>query len=606
MAGAERVLTVQKTAVFKLHNPSRRKRAMLNYALRHNHLAYAKALAAVSPLIGDLVRTERDARQAEASLPKKESARLARQRKFEREKSLAARITATIKPLPICLASKAARSITGSIIGQIESHIELHDKQDSVGVPTAQPLVKVPAAYEAALQDLADSTSIESENAARDRLHREAKANRLRPVLFAGNRASDGFLLLKNSTTGSYFAFLNLVPSSARFAKMTESERRMGSCRNIADLMDLRTRKVKSFRSSTGCLFPLAFGRDFQQTDFLERGSPLAAKLMKRGDDFELHVTFKFSAPAIETKVCLGVDRGIYNLASWSAIDADGRTMAENNVDGRALRFVQKQLERRQRRQQRRGRRFTGQAKRHAADEAVHVAANAIVAAAQTHCAQVIMENLAPLASRGSKRRRSNFNRVLNRSQYQKLQHVLAYKLAGAGLPKAREVHPGYTSQTCPACGHCDSKNREKVPVADGFKMDLFRCQSCGYRHDADLNAARVIALKRLWRDSLSPALRATPMAQVPERKSFATFLKIRAERRGERPCDREVGSSGGAGLDVQCEDGEVTPDGNIVQPRSGPNTPVGKNTPTQPSAVSPSDENPRLPHANNDGAPDG
>ena len=46
------VNTALKTAVFKLHNPSRRKRAMLDHALPHNHLAYNKALKSLAPPFG--------------------------------------------------------------------------------------------------------------------------------------------------------------------------------------------------------------------------------------------------------------------------------------------------------------------------------------------------------------------------------------------------------------------------------------------------------------------------------------------------------------------------------------------------------------------------
>jgi hypothetical protein len=46
MADQSKIVSV-KTAVFKLHNPSQRKRAMLDYALLQNHLAYTKALRAV-------------------------------------------------------------------------------------------------------------------------------------------------------------------------------------------------------------------------------------------------------------------------------------------------------------------------------------------------------------------------------------------------------------------------------------------------------------------------------------------------------------------------------------------------------------------------------
>jgi IS605 OrfB family transposase len=138
------------------------------------------------------------------------------------------------------------------------------------------------------------------------------------------------------------------------------------------------------------------------------------------------------------------------------------------------------------------------------------------VATAKAHRSQIIMENLGPMTSRGKKRKKSNFNRVLNRSQYQKLEKVLAYKMKIAGLPKVKSVHPGYTSQACPICGHISRDKREKVPSGDGFKMDVFRCVKCNHTDDSDLNAARNIALKRLWREGLSPALKTKTFGEVP------------------------------------------------------------------------------------------
>jgi len=44
-----------------------------------------------------------------------------------------------------------------------------------------------------------------------------------------------------------------------------------------------------------------------------------------------------------------------------------------------------------------------------------------------------------------------------------------------------RTVSPSYTSQTCPACGHIDSRNRVG---------EIFRCQACGYTGNADCIAA--------------------------------------------------------------------------------------------------------------------
>ena len=46
------------------------------------------------------------------------------------------------------------------------------------------------------------------------------------------------------------------------------------------------------------------------------------------------------------------------------------------------------------------------------------------------------------------------------------------------------EVDPARTSQTCPACGHCDPKNRSSVD------REVFRCVVCGRTFHADLEVA--------------------------------------------------------------------------------------------------------------------
>jgi IS605 OrfB family transposase len=600
------VVKAVKTATFKLHNPSRRKRAMLDYALIHNHLAYSKALNATQPLIEELVREELEKREKEKSLPAKEKNDAKRQRKWERNDVLYKKINEIIKPLPLPVCAKQPRSIPGDIIGQVESHLELHDEQESVGLPTVQRLTGIQPRYEESLDKLSQSLTVEDENTARDEVARLAKAGKFRPLLFPVNHKTSGFLLLKDDTKNRYFIWLNLVPSSSRFAQLTSSEKQSVSSRSVKDLIDMRTGEVVSFRSKTGCLFPIEFAREYQDTDFLQNGSPLSAKLLKRDDDYEVHIAFEFVTPKVETKTLMGVDRGIYNLASVSVSDKDGTISHRQNIDGRDLRYVQKQMEKKQGNLQKRGKPFTGRHRLHAANEAVHRAANEIVRIAKENRSQVIMENLSPMTSRGKKRKRSNFNRVLNRSQYQKLQKVLKYKMAVAGLPQVKEVHPGYTSQACPICGHISSDNREKIPSGDGFKMDVFRCVTCGHKDDSDLNAARNIALKRMWRESLSPALRTKTFNEVPEKKSFPEFLRVHAEKRGESACDLLVGTFGRSDLDGQYEDGEVLPSGNTVRPRSGSNTPVRKNSLPKQAMVRPSDKNSRSKMAKNDGAPDG
>jgi len=98
-------------------------------------------------------------------------------------------------------------------------------------------------------------------------------------------------------------------------------------------------------------------------------------------------------------------------------------------------------------------------------------------------------------------------------------------------------VAAAFTSRTCPRCGCQDKENRHKAPDGEGgFKLDRFACVRCGYSDDADLNASRIIAMKRLWRESLPAGFREKLASELPAAKSFEQFIRIRAERRGEGP----------------------------------------------------------------------
>jgi IS605 OrfB family transposase len=463
---------------------------MLSDALTRNHLAYTKLLTKLLP----------DIEKFAAEKPG-----------LKREIAIYRSGAPLVKPLPLSLGSKAG--LISDVAGQISSYIELRAEQESPSNPTAARLNASATDLRVALTEFANAVDIDSENDSRDRLIAQFRAGMRRPILFLKNRVADGYLVLYSPEKNAYFAWLNLHSQSSRFAKPVK----------VGGLVDVRTGKAVSFTGKTGALFPLAFARDFQFEEFIAKGRPQSAKLLQKGDNFELHVTFEFSSPRIIPATVMGVDRGIYSLASFCTINGQGVALAESNVDGRGLRYVQRLEERQQKASQKRGKHYKSRARRHMADEAVHVAANQIVAAARVNAAQVVVESLRQLTSTGKRRPRSNFNRLLGRSQYQKLQRVLEYKLAVAGLPKPKEVSAAYTSQTCPCCGFQARENRPKLQDGDGFRVDRFICQRCGYEHDADLNAARLIALKRLWREGLPPAHRARPMSELSEAYSFET-----------------------------------------------------------------------------------
>jgi putative transposase len=525
-----------KTAIFEIHNPSKTKERMMLDALRRNHLAYTKGLTF---LLGQLESIREELKQL--SSPK------------QKESKIANLVNPVIKPLPLSNGCKAG--VMSDLAGQIMAHHELlnlyetaqekenqkeEDKRKPLsppGAPSASRLIPQQDMLEEALQSLRTSTNLEQEDSARHDLMREARAGKLRPILFVKNRVSDGYLILKKPEgeqgQKSYLAFLNLHPKTSRFAKKHPV--------SLKGLINTRIGKdgtaelIKPMTTITGCLVHLNFGKDHQMAEFIEKGNPQSAKLLYWDGRFELHVSYEFSAEAVEPKCWLGIDRGIYNLASLCVVDALGQIIHSENFDGRALRFVQMKEERRQRKVQKSGRHYKSATRRSEANKAVHMAANRIVSVALDYQAQPVMERLGNLTSHTGKRKRSNFNRVFNRSQYTKLASILAYKLAAAGLPKAKEVVASYTSQTCPECGHWEPENRPKAPLPDGsgFAIDRFICQRCNYQCDADLNAARVIALKKIWRDQLSQAQRSKLFSELKDTKySFAGFLKQLAEKR--------------------------------------------------------------------------
>ena len=76
---------------------------------------------------------------------------------------------------------------------------------------------------------------------------------------------------------------------------------------------------------------------------------------------------------------------------------------------------------------------------------------------------------------------KTGLNRSILDAGWGILLRMLAYKAEDAGR-QVIAVDPRHSSQRCSACGHTDAANR--VTQAE------FRCRSCGFRGNADTNAA--------------------------------------------------------------------------------------------------------------------
>jgi IS605 OrfB family transposase len=184
----------------------------------------------------------------------------------------------------------------------------------------------------------------------------------------------------------------------------------------------------------------------------------------------------------------IGVDLGIVNLAtdsdgeqhSGAAIDAIRRRYAERRgrLDKAAAARQRKgkraqSIHRAKRRQRRREARYR--------KDINHQISKRIVAKAQDTRRGIALEDLGGIRDRIEPRFRKPQRSRASGWAFFQLRQFIEYKALLAGVPVI-VVDPRNTSQTCPACGHCERANRRSQAE--------FECRACGHRSHADLVGA--------------------------------------------------------------------------------------------------------------------
>ena len=100
----------------------------------------------------------------------------------------------------------------------------------------------------------------------------------------------------------------------------------------------------------------------------------------------------------------------------------------------------------------------------------------------------IVLEKLTGIRGGASKFRKPQRTQV-NQWSFFQLEQFLTYKAAAKGVGIVY-VDARYTSQRCSKCGHIKKSNRKN--------QSIFKCRKCGFKHNADLNAAKNICLKYL------------------------------------------------------------------------------------------------------------
>lgn len=176
----------------------------------------------------------------------------------------------------------------------------------------------------------------------------------------------------------------------------------------------------------------------------------------------------------------LGIDLGIVQIATDSDGDKFDGSML-NNVRYRLHKLRSKLQKADSKSAKRHLKKLRGKSSRFATNTN-HCIAKQIVEKAKRTNRGIAIENLKGIRTRI--RARKSQRAVLHSWAFAQLRVFIEYKAALSGVP-VFEVDPRNSSRECYKCGHTEKSNR--------YSQSKFRCQSCGYEIDADINAAQNI-----------------------------------------------------------------------------------------------------------------
>ena len=488
--------TVFRVASFKLHNPSRRKRTVIEHAFSDYTLSFDALL--------NWARDSEDLLEVEGKFERTNSAGEVSLHWSERSLAKVLR-SAGVRP---DLHSSLGGALHADVAESLNSYHELGDKYrqhyatyeekkaayeqageikklkrlkppHATGFPSARD--PRPGAFEEALAIFRDTIDVDEE----EWVYRFSRLTRLMrgrfmPMVFDrpdGATRNRNFSLLVDDERGKYYMLAYLLPKGHALGQTITIDpdrplRRVG------------TQDIFRSRTKLAVLCPLEMS-DWHVREFLENEAamPKRAILIERDGTYYFNVAFEYTIPAIEPVNVIGVDRGVAQLMALSVLDSEGNLLHNEKWSGDEFIEFQWDYKKELRRLQKRGQDVTGRLKvRRISEHTTHAIANRIANLALEYEAQAVLENL-----KYFDRRKEKFYR-LRAAPYQSIGQKLDYKLLLRGLPKPRRVSPAYTSQMCSHCSHSERANRPD--------QETFICQNCGHQDHADLNAATNIALR--------------------------------------------------------------------------------------------------------------
>ena len=191
-------------------------------------------------------------------------------------------------------------------------------------------------------------------------------------------------------------------------------------------------------------------------------------------EQFYAKLIFKTETPElINNNQVIGIDRGIYNLATLST----GEIIKSKVVRKQQRKYLynRKKLQAKGTRSSKRKlKQLSGKEKRFSKDFN-HCISKHI---SNLNCGIFALEDLKNI--RKQKIHNKKFNKWLSSWAFYQFEQFLTYKAEALGK-RIVHIDPRYTSQKCSCCGSIKKENRNK---------SKFKCGECGYHNHSDINAA--------------------------------------------------------------------------------------------------------------------
>jgi putative transposase len=227
------------------------------------------------------------------------------------------------------------------------------------------------------------------------------------------------------------------------------------------------------------------------QLALLRGQTPTSATLNKtRQGDYYINIVVEIeSEPTGKTPKVIGVDLGRTDIATtstgkaWSGkhiqVTRDRYSKTRSNIQSKRTRSARRLMRRLQGRESRYQKWFN------------HNISKQLVREAKQLDAALAFEDLTNIRqSLNQQPRNKTERRRTNNWAFYQLRIFVQYKAIIAGV-RVVFVPPAYTSKSCSRCGHVHPETDKKKSYRSGKK---FKCGSCGFEHDSDINAACNIA----------------------------------------------------------------------------------------------------------------